>query len=114
MAIQRCQRSNNNFQKYARNPPNHTRQNYEQLSDKMWLKFLEKRKSTVFGHIFVQIFALYVGIGTAKRFPKIVLKMLRPEWPHAIDTKIFITFGRYLVRNTYKHGCENLGYVRFA
>ena len=34
-------------------------------------KFLERkqRKSTVFGHIPVHIFALYVGVGVPKRFP---------------------------------------------
>ena len=58
-------------QKHARNPnPLHTRPNYEQTSDKMWPELLiYKGKLTVFGHIFILSFALYVGVWGSKAIP---------------------------------------------
>ena len=50
--------------------PPHTRQKHEQTSGKLRPQLQKKKgKPTLSSHICVHIFALYVGVGVAKRFP---------------------------------------------
>ena len=76
------------FMKTASDPhPPHTRQKYEQTSGRKYdPKCFKTRPIRQFGgHVFVHIFALYVGVGVAKRIPNYVHEKL-----HSSCMKIFI------------------------